>query len=1240
MLASAWAEAGGGAALLALLLAVPSAILAVVFNQTSDSPGHAATFAGAAATAFLLAWCYGQDRLALAGSWGILAVFAHLLLWDIGPDYIAHPVLAALLVHASMALTASLVLERRLRRNEGAEGEDWCRRVRYLIIRPLSRTGIWSTLLAVPFIAGGLDGPLLGLAVLTLWLALLWLAGAWVRRRWDLFAAFQAALAVTVLLAVSGVYQVRGYRPGEPRNVQIHALALGVLSLLWVLARRTPRVFGLFADLLPRGWPAVDRVVLAGLIGVHFLTAAVILAPGVAAEYALERAIAATPPAPAAEDELPDNIDPVEEVPPAHQEVAKPPQPDRVNLVPQLLAQMRGATQWPAWTLTTLLAVILLIEARVSVHRGVVLGFLALAVTTALLVSALFAADHAVTYGLRWSLAICFLICSLPVWFRDSWGPRLERFGFRAPAETDLAALARRVLVICTVVPVLLLAIAPPLLRLYGVTVSPPLESSLFGRMPRIHATVWPLTFICFGLIVHALRERLPDYAFVVGLGGNVLASIILRASLKVAAPLQTWWLPLVQANVIAFGIAALLWLIARRRLYGERGTGPFLDVQVRLALYGNLVLLAGAFIPLLVDPSGMARTLVQAGHWRGWLALALAGTATWWYLTATQRPRLPLAMALGLAASVLLAASAAWLAKWRPTWLAQPWLAFHVLTAAWTVCGTVFLAFLWRQDARVRRSDGTISPRSFALREIARQWMGILILVLLGLALRATIAADPLGPWWCAGVVLGGGALTAGMAIWQRRGDWAFAAGLCLNLAVSLVVWHTIRTEPGTRLWVWLLQANVIASAAVSCLWLLTRRRMVTEGSRLTADLWLFGQIMLGLAGNLILLGHAAFWLIALPHAPPESVALVGVTSGWLAFTATLVPIVWFAGRALFKGGLVLLTGLTLSLAVLTAATAAHWDHDWLAYHVLLAGCGLAVVPPLLSGIRIWSLSNAAEPVLFALDTGAAVRRNRVRTDSRPGPQQHPRRSALSVVGGRNLAVRRRNQRGAGVPSEARGLGVRRRLVCAIGDDAGGTAPATHRPCRSRMGPALAGERHRGGCRCRRLVVRHAPIVQRNASRAASSVASLRAARAEHGLADRAARDPRPRSRGTLGAGEQCGAARRLVVAGPGAGRRRNVHGANPGYGIGERIVRPRPGVGRPDRLHVRPSGEQLAELSRSPRRVGGAGRRHSHCKLEKSAPQWSECPGDGSDRCELGDGSRAARPRSGVAQRTSRSR
>ena len=489
----------------------------------------------------------------------------------------------------------------------------------------------------------------------------------------------------------------------------------------------------------------------------------------------------------------------------------------------------------------------------------------------------------------------------------------------------SLAVLTRRVLVAVTVIPVLAITIVPTLYYLNGYRVLGPAPDSIFTQMPRALPTVVPLFCVCAGLLVHAFRERLPDYAFVVGLGGNVIASLMLRASGYWYAPFDVLWLPLLQANTIAFGVVALLWLMARRRLYGERGTGLLMEAQVSFGLLGNLVLVAAVVIPLIVDPTGVGRTIIQAGHWRGWLALALAGLAAWGYCGATGRRRFHLGMGLSLAVGVLVAAMAVRVAKrpWWPVWLPErPWLAIHILCAWWLACGIA--VFWWKSDPR---------PSATAESRALEGWLTAIIGMVLALTLRTYDAGDPWSPWWAAGVAVGSGLLAVMMAVWQRRGDWAFAAGLCLNLAVSLVCRSVFCLESLDRQWVWLVQANVITSAATACSWLLILWRLHS------ASAWLAGQVILGALGNLVLLGHAAFWLIARPDGPPDSAVVIGGASGWAAFVAALVPLCWWTGLYCPARKLMLFAGSGMALSVLIAATVARWSSaSWLAYHVLAA--------------------------------------------------------------------------------------------------------------------------------------------------------------------------------------------------------------------------------------------------------------------------------------------------------------
>ena len=68
-------------------------------------------------------------------------------------------------------------------------------------------------------------------------------------------------------------------------------------------------------------------------------------------------------------------------------------------------------------------------------------------------------------------------------------------------------------------------------------------------------------------------------------------------------------------------------------------------------------------------------------------------------------------------------------------------------------------------------------------------------------------------------GAVVGVSALAAVQGLWQRSERWVFAAGLGVNLAVSLVLWRDHANVPLGEWWLPLLQANVIASAGAALL-------------------------------------------------------------------------------------------------------------------------------------------------------------------------------------------------------------------------------------------------------------------------------------------------------------------------------------------------------------------------------------------------------------------------------------
>src|SRR5439155_17437518 len=88
---------------------------------------------------------------------------------------------------------------------------------------------------------------------------------------------------------------------------------------------------------------------------------------------------------------------------------------------------------------------------------------------------------------------------------------------------------------------------------------------------------------------------------------------------------LELWWVPLLQANVVAAALAALPCLAVAPRVYDRSATdpraAPLLTLQVFLALVGSLLLLAGPAALLVARPAPAPASLAQAGSVGGWLA-------------------------------------------------------------------------------------------------------------------------------------------------------------------------------------------------------------------------------------------------------------------------------------------------------------------------------------------------------------------------------------------------------------------------------------------------------------------------------------------------------------------------------------------------------------------------------------------------------------------------------------------
>jgi hypothetical protein len=420
-----------------------------------------------------------------------------------------------------------------------------------------------------------------------------------------------------------------------------------------------------------------------------------------------------------------------------------------------------------------------------------------------------------------------------------------------------------------------------------------------------------------------AVGRRREGWAFAAGL------PLLLAVALVVWFRRQPWdaetdGVVLAQAELLTAGLLTLLWLSGRRRLYGTAApapsAAPLLGLQVALLVVGHAALLGRALAALLARPDvgQPAAALSLAGTPLGWAAFVLMALAAPSYARKLLRMGWPvLACAAGLGLGALTACSIAA--------AGNGCLAIHTLLAVWTLTGFAVLG-----------STSAAGP------------VAVLAVLVLDLAIRAAMD-DPLGPVLPAAAVLAVALQAVTLAVVRRSETWAFAAALCVNVMVSMLLGAF--TEAGLRHWGWvrLIQANTIVTAAAALVWLAAGRRACSADRPASATPLLVTQVLLAVAGNLAMLVAAAVLLMWAPGAPSTVVTHVGGPAGWVALLLGGIAAAWYADRVRTPSTLDAWCAAGVGLGVLLACSvAAFTDNFWLAYHVLMgvwAGLGLAAL-------------------------------------------------------------------------------------------------------------------------------------------------------------------------------------------------------------------------------------------------------------------------------------------------------
>jgi hypothetical protein len=740
------------------------------------SPAHTITAAVLAAAALMLAGGQREPTLTWVASALTFAAFAHGLAWDLGEARLRLPLVAALLGHATLTLAAGLAVMRgRVEATVGplAGGE----RVNETVFgEPLYRSAQVTSVFAVLPLVFQPEPPLVP-AVYAAWLGAVWLILAWAERSAAWFTGFQAAVSAAVLLAVSAWLDSQPWLADspfgrtDPRALQAYGLGLGLLGLAWVAARALAR-----GRATSRWWDAVfpgfDDVVLGVLVVGQLGLAVWGVAPGVDAELGLRQfgiGVSA---------------------------------PEHVHAY--------GAGAW------CLLAVVATVLVATGWQRGrtfgtpyltgPVLGLVAAALTAAVLGAGPFTTDRAALSALRWTLAACFLVCSVTLWQRSRLASLPRAVGLPAADVPMLPSLARLLLNVAggVVVAFTLMTAIP---SLNGVPLGGPATDSIFGRMGWSRATVTPLLFLMIGLVGHAVRERLEGYAFAGGLTANLAASLTV-AQIWRGAGLDDRLTTLLQANVITAALVALAWQ-GMWRLRRDRPTSGLLAFQSLFGLGMNTIWLLGPLQQVFEAPQIPHPGLALKGQGSGWLALVLAAAAALGYFDrAAPRGRGHVLGVTGLSAGVLAACFVV-------PWDTGNWLSFHALLGAWCLIGLYGViagtaAFAVRLAEAAGDEPGPLATRFAGLLPAhqLRRWMEGLGLAIFLLALRGAWSG-PYRPYVPAGTLLVVAVMAAGLAIWFRQAFHALAAGLLFN-ATGVVLW--LEWGPGT--FVSFLWANALGLA------------------------------------------------------------------------------------------------------------------------------------------------------------------------------------------------------------------------------------------------------------------------------------------------------------------------------------------------------------------------------------------------------------------------------------------
>ncbi|MEA1952094.1 MAG: hypothetical protein U9N87_11960, partial [Planctomycetota bacterium] len=689
-----------------------------------------------------------------------------------------------------------------------------------------------SSILAAPALVWPPPWPTLAAAGYVFWIAAVWLLLGSLVGRASLVSGAQAALSLAAVLASTAWIESRGLMLDNPISLQAYLLPLAALGLAWAGVRIALRKIPAADRLLNPSWVPVDVALQYAVVCCQFVAAAWWLIVACGGEFFGAAKITAIA-------KVSDGCGP------------------GAWLVLIVLGGWAVVSLWNRWRDSELAVAIVI------------------ALTTPCLIAAAFVDDLASASAARWAMAVCFVVCSLPIWYRRDVARLLKQAGAKLELGPNAARMARAMIVAVAGGAIVGLTVFAAAVELTGSRSVGPAAGTFFESMGSQISYLVPLLFVIGALVGYAVRERSSGYAFMAGLVVEIAVVLGYALSVTLAGRPDFPHFPitLLQLATTTAAVWAGLWLGARRwiAIWREDTTGTppkmLMNVQLAMAVAGNLLLLCPALAMLSLSSSWFDKWIGAVGLPVGWAALLLTVAVVVWH--GIERGRTSgLANFIGIAGLAAVGLLACSVQQYCNVYDLNDNWSYRTLMIGWAMYSlTVVLSTWW---ASVLLSEDEAEGPPLILVRAASVWVAISGILAVGLGLKAAfVHGDQL---WAAMAIALPSMAGAVMAVWQRREWWAFTSALGVNVAASLVVWHVELSTPFEDWWVMLVQANVIASALVALVWLVARTRLkrlrdLAEG----AGPLLSTQILMAAAGNCLLLALPVVYMIREPQALPQ---------------------------------------------------------------------------------------------------------------------------------------------------------------------------------------------------------------------------------------------------------------------------------------------------------------------------------------------------------------------------------